>query len=84
MLRFDTSTKLWREVDGTAALARALVEAGAPVDGLPGDHETPLITAASYGDAEVLGFPTSSSPPRPVTSKAGRWTTRRRKTGFSP
>jgi len=34
-------------------LANLLLTAGAPVDGNPGDDETPLITAASYGDAEV-------------------------------
>lgn len=53
MLRFDTSTKVWRDVPGTAALAQSLLQAGAPVDGDPGASETPLITAASYGDAEV-------------------------------
>ncbi|MEO6714787.1 MAG: ankyrin repeat domain-containing protein [Mycobacteriales bacterium] len=53
MLRFDTSSKLWRDVPGTGALTRALLLAGAPVDGDPGASETPLITAASYGDAEV-------------------------------
>jgi ankyrin repeat protein len=30
-----------------------LIAAGAPVEGYPDDKETPLITAASYGDAEV-------------------------------
>ena len=34
-------------------MARALIEAGAPVEGEPGERETPLITAASYGDAAV-------------------------------
>lgn len=34
-------------------LARVLLAAGAPVDGHPGDGESPLITAASYGDLEV-------------------------------
>jgi uncharacterized protein len=29
------------------------LEAGAPVNGEPGEPETPLITAASYGDVEV-------------------------------
>jgi uncharacterized protein len=38
---------------GTGRVAAALIDAGAPVDGLPGDSETPLMTAASYGDAEV-------------------------------
>lgn len=42
-----------QELPGTGAIARALIDAGAPVDGHPGDKETPLITAASYGDAEV-------------------------------
>jgi ankyrin repeat protein len=34
-------------------MARALLDAGAPVEGDPSDPETPLMTAASYGDAEV-------------------------------
>jgi ankyrin repeat protein len=42
-----------RELPGTGAIARALIDAGAPVNGHPGDKETPLITAASSGDAEV-------------------------------
>jgi|GEM_PF-1509279 len=54
MLRFNAGR---RGLDGplprTGATARALIEAGAPVDGEPGEPETPLITAASYGDAEV-------------------------------
>ena len=41
------------DVSGTGRVAAALIEAGAPIDGLPGDSETPLMTAASYGDAEV-------------------------------
>lgn len=53
MLRYDTSRRIWRDVAGTGELARALIEAGAPADGEPGDRETPLITAASYGDAAV-------------------------------
>jgi hypothetical protein len=53
MLRYDTTTGAWREVSSTGELARTLIAAGAPVDGLPGDAETPLITAASYGDAEL-------------------------------
>ncbi len=55
MLRYDTSRRVWGDVAGTGELARALIEAGAPVDGDPGDRETPLITAASYGDAAVAG-----------------------------
>ena len=53
MLRHDTATGVWGDVPGTGDLARTLLEAGAPVDGEPGDAETPLITAASYGDAGV-------------------------------
>jgi uncharacterized protein len=53
MLRLDTASGTWRDLDGTGPLAAALIAAGAPVDGRPGDPETPLITAASYGDPEV-------------------------------
>jgi hypothetical protein len=54
MLRFDHDRLgLPRELPGTGAVARALIDAGAPVNVRPGDLETPLITAASYGDAEV-------------------------------
>jgi ankyrin repeat protein len=54
MLRFDHDRLgLPRELPGTGAIAKALIDAGAPVNGRPGDKETPLITAASYGDAEV-------------------------------
>jgi len=52
-LRYDTSRHVWRDVPDAHLLARALIEAGAPVEGAPGDRETPLITAASYGDAAV-------------------------------
>lgn len=38
---------------GTGGIARVLLDAGAPVNGKPDASETPLITAASYGDAEV-------------------------------
>jgi uncharacterized protein len=34
-------------------LTRVLLAAGAPVDGSPEDAETPLITAASYGEPEM-------------------------------
>ena len=54
MLRFDGERLgLPPELPGTGAVAQALIDAGAPVDGDPADKETPLITAASYGDAEV-------------------------------
>jgi hypothetical protein len=54
MLRFDHDRLgLPRDLPGTGAITKALIGAGAPVNGRPGDKETPLITAASYGDAEV-------------------------------
>jgi uncharacterized protein len=53
MMRYDTSRSAWRDMPGSGAIARALLAAGAPVDGERGEQETPLITAASYGDAEV-------------------------------
>jgi uncharacterized protein len=54
MLRFDhRRLGLPADLPGTGAAARALVAAGARVDGDPDDPETPLITAASYGDVEV-------------------------------
>jgi ankyrin repeat protein len=56
MLRYDTSRLRWRNLAGTGEMSRALIAGGAPVDGRPGDPETPLMTAASYGDAEVARF----------------------------
>lgn len=54
MLRFDARRLgLAGPLPGTGVIAKLLIEAGAPVDGEPGEQETPLITAASYGDAEV-------------------------------
>jgi uncharacterized protein len=54
MLRFDHHRLgLPRELPGTGTIVTALIDAGAPVNGRPGDRETPLITAASCGDAEV-------------------------------
>jgi uncharacterized protein len=53
MLRYDSADSVWRDVPGTGAVAKLLLEKGAPVEGEPGERETPLITAASYGDAEV-------------------------------
>ena len=53
MARHDTTTGAWRNVTGTGAAVSVLIAAGASVDGVPGDRETPLITAASYGDAEI-------------------------------
>lgn len=37
-----------------AGLARVLIAAGAPVNGRSGRGETPLITAASYGETEMV------------------------------
>jgi ankyrin repeat protein len=42
-----------RELPGTGTVRRALIEAGGPADGRSGDRKTPLITAASYRDAEI-------------------------------
>ncbi len=53
MARFDTSTGSWGDVIGSGRAAQVLIAAGAPVDGAPSDPETPLITAASYGDADI-------------------------------
>lgn len=54
MIRFDADRLgLPRTMTGTGDVARALLAAGALVNGEPGDSETPLITAASYGDADV-------------------------------
>ena len=54
MLRFDAGRLgLAGPLAGTGAMATLLLEAGAPVDGDPGERETPLMTAASYGDADV-------------------------------
>ena len=53
MMRYDTSRGAWRDLPGTGAVARALLAAGVAPDGAAGEPETPLITAASYGDAEV-------------------------------
>jgi hypothetical protein len=55
MLRFNHDRLgLPAELPGTGAIAKALIDAGAPVNGHPGDKETPLITAASVGDADVV------------------------------
>jgi uncharacterized protein len=54
MIRFDHERLgLPADLPGTGRIAAALIDAGAPVNGMPGDFETPLITAASYGDPEV-------------------------------
>jgi ankyrin repeat protein len=54
MIRFDHERlALPADLPGTGRIAAALIDAGAPVNGMPGDFETPLITAASYGDPEV-------------------------------
>lgn len=53
LMRCVVGEGVWRDMPGSGELARQLIAAGAPVNGRPGDRETPLITAASYGDAEV-------------------------------
>ncbi len=70
MLRYDTVRGGWRDVPGTGAMARALLDAGAPVDGDAEDAETPLITAASYGDAEVAEVLVAAGADLDVTAAA--------------
>jgi ankyrin repeat protein len=54
MIGFDHERLgLPKSLPGTGAVATALIDAGASIEGLPGDSETPLMTAASYGDVEV-------------------------------
>ena len=54
MLGFEARLAgLATDLSGTGAIAQALIDAGAPVEGGAGVRETPLITAASYGDAQV-------------------------------
>jgi len=54
MLRFDAGRLgLSEPLAGTGEMARLLIAGGALVNGSPGDSETPLMTAASYGDADV-------------------------------
>lgn len=54
MLRFDARRlELPEDLPAVGAMTRALLDAGAPVEGHASASETPLITAASYGDAEV-------------------------------
>src|SRR6266851_6977896 len=44
-----------RERPGTGMVHRELIEASGPAAGRPGDEKTPLLTAASYGDAWAAG-----------------------------
>jgi ankyrin repeat protein len=54
MLRFDAGRLgLTHDLSATGTVAHALIAAGAPPNGEEGDVETPLMTAASYGDADV-------------------------------
>jgi uncharacterized protein len=53
MMRYDTVNGRWRNVENTGLMAQVLIASGAPVNGDPSDRETPLITAASYGDSDV-------------------------------
>lgn len=70
MMRYDTTRGVWRDVPGTAALAQALLHAGAPVEGDPIDSETPLMTAASYGDADVARVLIDAGADLDATAKA--------------
>jgi hypothetical protein len=53
LMRCVVGEGVWLDMPGTGEVARQLIAAGAHVDGRPGDRETPLITAASHGDADV-------------------------------
>jgi ankyrin repeat protein len=54
MLKFDARRLgLTNDLSATGEMARTLIAAGAQVNGGPDDGETPLIGAASYGDADV-------------------------------
>ncbi len=54
MLRFDAARlELPPVTGGTAEVARLLIAGGARIEGDPGDTETPLMTAASYGEVDV-------------------------------
>ncbi len=54
MLRYDTAMGIWPDVSDAGAMTRALLDTGALVESDPDDVDTPLVTAASYGDPEVL------------------------------
>lgn len=53
MLHFDAPRLGLTGISRTDEMARVLLAAGAPVEGMPPSRETPLMTAASYGDADV-------------------------------
>lgn len=71
MPRYDTQNGVWRDMPGTGAVARALLDAGAPVEGDPADAETPLMTAASYGDTEVAQVLVRAGADLAATAAAG-------------
>jgi|GEM_PF-3966407 len=65
MLRFDTSRQTWRDVTGTAAMARALLAGGAPVNGHPDEPE--MLDEAGRTPVQLsgigqLGFPGKPDP----------------------
>ncbi len=68
MLRFDHDRLgLPRKLPGTGAVARALIEAGAPVNGRPGDKETPdrLTTTAPARTPRPRQHPAGGAGPCP-------------------
>lgn len=70
MARYDTTTGKWRNVAGTGAAAQVLLARGAPVDGEEHAPETPLITAASYGDADLAAVLIAAGANVDATAKA--------------
>ena len=78
MIGFDHARLgLPADLPATGPVAAALIDAGAPVDGLPGDSETPLITAASYVDAELARALIEDGANIEARARPRRWRTRR-------
>ncbi len=66
MLRCDNELGIWKDVVGTGPIAELLIANGAPVDGSPGDTETPLMTQPATATRRSPGSwsrpPTISAP----------------------
>jgi tetratricopeptide (TPR) repeat protein len=63
MLRFDRERRgLPRELPGTGGVAQALIDAGAPVDGDPGNKETPLRRAVELYERAIELDPAYDKP----------------------